>query len=468
LSKEKSKHGDAETVLFSETHEIDGSWMMSVRHLMGNKNFKVFVVTNWIAGSMNVVGYILNLYLRDIGISYVLLGLLFSTMTLVTLIGTLVASYLADNYDRRNLAIITMGINGIALFILSIADSFEIVALGLIIFASSNFTGQGGTEYIYQIIDRKYGGVAISLFTMGTLFGLGPLFAMAILFNIGWTFILIMKVVFFIGSLLYCIIVLIRVFWLESTPIPERERHSSVLHDFISESYRGLKLLVRVFPILVGVMMIDALSDNLYGFSNLFYINETLEFNIGQIFLMILITLAISVPLTLLLGKRFDRRGGKRITLAVYSVMPIALTLLIIAQYVPFIAPPEWIDFLNAAYPGLGVIFSLAFIATAMKTTNDNLWGTVIGAYIQKSLPKADLGKMLGLSTLLVLMIGTIAPIFSGYIYTLYQGVPLLIGAIILNIVILIILVTKNIEPRVNVEELEAELRSPKKDIDEG
>jgi hypothetical protein len=152
----------------------------------------------------------------------------------------------------------------------------------------------------------------------------------------------------------------------------------------------------------------------------------------------------------------------------VYSVMPIALTLLIIAQYVPFIAPPEWIDFLNAAYPGLGVIFSLAFIATAMKTTNDNLWGTVIGAYIQKSLPKADLGKMLGLSTLLVLMIGTIAPIFSGYIYTLYQGVPLLIGAIILNIVILIILVTKNIEPRVNVEELEAELRSPKKDIDEG
>ncbi|TFH04467.1 MAG: MFS transporter [Candidatus Thorarchaeota archaeon] len=460
MNEDKSEDTAAEDAVPSLNQDIDESWTMSVRHLMANRNFKVFVVTNWIAGSLNVLWHIMNLYLRDIGINYVLLGFLFSAMALVTLIGTLVASYLADNYNRRNLAIITMAINGIAMFILSLAASYEIVALGLITLALSNFTGQGGTAYIYQIIDRKYGGVAISLFTMGALFGLGPLFAMAILFNIGWTFILIMRAVFFIGAILCGITVVIRILWLESTPIPERERNTSVIRDFISESYRGLKLLVRVFPILVGVMMIDALSDNLYGFSNLFYINETLEFNIGQIFLMILITLAISVPLTLLLGQRFDKRGGKRITIAVYSVMPIALTLLIVAQYVPFIAPPEWVDFLDIVYPGLGVILSLAFIATAIKTTNDNLWGTVMGAYIQKSLPKADLGKMLGVSALLVLLVGTITPIFSGYIYTLFEGVPLIIGAIILNIVILVILVTKSIEPRVDVLELEAELKS--------
>jgi len=460
LSEERSGHPIAEDIVTSEDQDIDESWAMSVRHLMGNKNFKVFVVTNWIAGSLNVLWQVVNLYLRDIGINYVLLGFLFSAMTLVTLTGTLVASYLADNYDRRNLAIITMAINGLALFILSLAASYEIVALGLITLALSNFTGQGGTAYIYQVIDRKYGGVAISLFTMGTLFGLGPLFAMAILFNIGWPFIMIMRAIFFIGAILFGVTVVIRILWLESTPIPKRKRDSSILRDFLSESYRGLKLLVRVFPILVGVMMIDALSDNLYGFSNLFYVNETLEFNIGQIFLMILITLAISVPLTLLLGKRFDRRGGRRITIAVYSVMPIALTLLIVAQYIPFIAPPEWVAFLDAIYPGLGVILSLAFIAIAIKTTNDNLWGTVMGAYIQKSLPKADLGKMLGLSTLLVLVVGTITPIFSGYIYTLYEGVPLIIGAIILNIVILAILVTKSIEPRIDVEQLEAELKS--------
>jgi len=418
--------------------------------------------------SLNVVWNFLSLFLRDLGIPYLILGILFSSMTIVTLIGTLVASYLADNYNRRNLAIITMVINGIGFLILSFADRIEIVAMGLLTLATSNFTGQGGTAYIYQVIDRKYGGVAVSLFTLGALFGLGPLLAMGIMFNNGWAFIQIMRTIFFIGAVGFLATTIIRLIWLESTPIPERDRNASIIRDFISESKRGLKLLIRVFPIFVAVMMIDALSDNMYGFSSLFYVNETLEFNIGQIFLMMLITLALSVPLTLLLGRSFDKKGGKRITIAVYSVMPLALGLLIIAQYVKYVAPVEWVATLDSIYPGLGVILSLAFIATAMKSTNDNLWATTMGAYIQKSLPRADLGKMLGLSTLLVLLVGTIAPIFSGFIYTYYEGIPLILGAIILNFVILGILATKSIEPRVNIEELEAELRAPKKAIETG
>ncbi len=439
----------------------DISWSQSVKKLMENKNFRVFIITNWIMASLGVVQTFFGLYLRDLGISYILLGTLMSSMTIVTLLGTLVASYLADNYNRRNLAIVTMVFNGLGFFILSFADSFEIVALGLITIATSNFTGQGGTAYIFQVTDRRYGGVAVSLFMLGTLFGLGPLYAMGIMFNSGWQFIAIMRAVFFIGAVAYLITIIIRLIWLESTPIPERERNQSIIRDFILETKRGLKLLFRVFPIFVTIIMIDALSDSMYNFSNLFYVNETLDFNIGQIFLMVLITLGISVPLTLLLGRSFDRKGGKRITIAVYSIMPLALSLLLIAQYVKFIAPQEWVAALDAFYPGLGVILSLAFIATAMKTTNDSLWGTTINAYIQKSLPRADLGKMLGLSTLLVLVIGTIAPIFSGFIYTYYQGVPLILGAIILNLVILAILATKNIEPRLNIDELEVELSHP-------
>ena len=427
---------------------------------MSNRNFKIFVVTNWIVGSLAIIWQVLNLYLRDLGIEYVALGLLYSLMTIVILLGNLVASYLADNYNRRNLAIITMALNGLGFLILAFASSFQMVALGLLIMSTSNFTGQGGTAYIMQIIDRRYGGVAVSLFTLGTIFALGPLFAMALMFNAGWEFIFIMRVVFFVGAILFGATVVIRIIWLESTPIPERERDSSILRDFVSESYRGLKLLLRVFPVLVGVMMIDALSDGFYNFSNLFYVNETLEFNIGQIFLMLLITMIVSVPLTLYLGHRFDKKGGKGITLAVYSVMPIALTLLIIAQYIKYIAPESWVNFLDSIYPGLGVILSVAFIATAIKTTNDNLWRMVLDSYIQKSLPKADIGKMLGLSTLMVLLVGIVSPIFSGIIYSLYEGVPLIVGAILLNIVILIILKTKSIEPRVDILELEAELKA--------
>jgi MFS family permease len=380
-------------------------------------------------------------------------------MTAVTLVGNLVASYLADNYNRRNLAIATMVFNGVGFLVLSFADRIELVAVGLLTMASGSFTSQGGTAYIFQVTDRKYGGVAVSLFTLGALFGLGPLFAMGIMFNTGWEFILIMRAVFFFGAVAFLFTIIIRVIWLDSTPIPERERDSSIIRDFVKESVRGLRLLVRIFPVFILVMMIDALSDSMYGYSNLFYVNETLEFNIGQIFLMMLITLALSVPLTLLLGRAFDKRGGKRITIAVYSVMPIALSLLLIAQNVKYVAPESWVTVLDSIYPGLGVVLSLAFIATAMKTTNDNLWGTTINAYIQKSLPREDLGKMLGLSTLLVLIVGTIAPIFSGLVYTYYEGVPLILGALILNIVILAILETKSIDPRFNVEELEKELK---------
>ncbi len=444
----------------NEAKPIEDSWMASVRYLMSNKNFKVFVVTNWIVGSLAVIWQVLNLYLRDLGIDYIALGFLYSIFTVMLLLGNLVASYLADNFNRRNLAIITMALNGLGYLILAFAESFEIVALGLLTISSSNFTGQGGTAYIMEIIDRKYGGVAVSLFRLGTVFALGPLFAMAIMYNVGWTFIFIMRVVFFVGAILFGSTVVIRILWLESTSIPERERHPSLLRDFISESIRGLKLLLRVFPVLVGVMMIDALSDGFYNFSNLFYVNDTLDFNIGQIFLMLLITMIVSVPLTLILGRRFDKRGGRGITIAVYSVMPIALSLLIIAQYIPYIAPESWVTFLDSVYPGLGVILSLAFIATAIKTTNDSLWQTVLDSYVQKSLPKADIGKMLGLSALMVLLVGIISPIFSGFIYSLYEGVPLIIGAIVLNIVILIVLITKSIEPRVDVLELEKELKA--------
>ena len=451
---------DAPSSQTQEVESIEDSWMGSVRYLMSNKNFKVFVVTNWIVGSLAVIWQVLNLYLRDLGIDYVALGFLYSIFTIMLLLGNLVASYLADNFNRRNLAIITMALNGLGYLILAFAASFETVALGLLTISSSNFTGQGGTAYIMEIIDRKYGGVAVSLFRLGTVFALGPLFAMAIMYNAGLGFVLIMRVVFFVGAILFGSTVVIRILWLESTSIPERERHPSLLRDFISESIRGLKLLLRVFPVLVGVMMIDALSDGFYSFSNLFYVNDTLDFNIGQIFLMLLITMIVSVPLTLILGRRFDKRGGRGITIAVYSVMPIALSLLIIAQYIPYIAPESWVIFLDSAYPGLGVILSLAFIATAIKTTNDTLWGSVLDSYIQKSLPKADIGKMLGLSSLMVLLVGIISPIFSGFIYSLYEGVPLILGAIVLNIVILIILITKSIEPRVDVIELEKELIS--------
>lgn len=462
LEFESIEDADEAKIESKETAGDDGaaiSWFEAVRRTVSNKNFTIFLLTAWIYSSMQVVNRYFPLYLRDVGLAYVLVAVLVSLLTGVSLVGEFVSGYLADNYDRRKLASITMAINGIGYFIIAFSGDILIMAIGFMMFGIASFTSKGGTAYIMEQIDRRHGGVAVSLFTLGTVFGLIPLFAVGVLLNFGMQFLHVMSTMFVISGIAYMICAFIRIIWLDPTdPSKRATKSDSVIRDFISENVRSIKLLARVFPVFITVFCIDALSDTFYGFANLYYVNETLGFGVGDINLMLLLTLIFSIPLTLYLGKLFDKHGGKKLTLIVYSVMPIAIGLLIIAQNVQYVAPTSWLDFADSIYPGLSVLFSLAFIATAIKSINDVLWMSVINTYIQKSLPRQDLGKMLSLTTVFVLSIATIGQIPAGVIYELFRGVPLLFMALSLNFVILYILAARNIEPRVSVEELEKEL----------
>jgi MFS family permease len=456
-SAEEALAPTEEEVVDDPDNAASFTWFQSVRKLVGNKNFAIFLITAWIYSSFNVINRYFNLYLRDIGFTYVVIGVLISFLMAVILVGEFVAGYLADNRDRKNLSAITMAVNGVAFFMLSIAVDLWLVVLAFLTFGLASFTGKGGTAYIMEQMDRRFGGVGVSLFTLGTVFGLVPLFVITVLFGLGWEFVPVMRLFFFGAGVAYVICSLIRIGFLDSTTVSERpDKSKSVLKDLMSENMRGIRLLMRVFPVFVAVLCLDALSDSFYGFANLYYVNETLNFGIGEINLMMLITLLISVPLTLYLGRVFDKHGGRKLTIIVYSVMPLAISMLIVAQYVPYIAPPDWINALDTLYPGLSVVLSLAFIATAIKSINDVLWMLVINTYIQKSLPRKDLGKMLSLTTVFVLSFVALGPIPAGIIYELFQGLPLLYMALGLNIVILIVLLTKSIEPKVSVEELEA------------
>ncbi|MDF1538364.1 MAG: hypothetical protein P1Q69_05635 [Candidatus Thorarchaeota archaeon] len=137
--------------------------------------------------------------------------------------------------------------------------------------------------------------------------------------------------------------------------------------------------------------------------------------------------------------------------------MPVSISLLIVSGYVRYITPNDWIIAVDTIYPRLSIIFSLAFIATAMKSVNDILWLSVLDTYIQKTFPRTELGKMLGLSGVLVMKFLAFGPLLAGIIYTNWQGLPLLAITLIFNIVILVILGTKSLEPRVSVDELETE-----------
>jgi MFS family permease len=390
-----------------------------------------------------------------------MVGVLISLMFVVNIFGTIFSGYIADNYDRRKLSGITMIVNGVAFLILALSTDMLAITISLIIFGLSSFTATAGQAYAMEQVDRRLGGVANSLFTLGTTWGLVPLFLVTILLGMGIGFVVVMQLLLFIAGILYMISALVRLTVLKSLPKPVRaDRKGNILRDFLGENVRGLKLLFRVFPVFVAVISIDAFSDSFYRFASLYYVNETLAFTIGEINLMILVTLIFSVPLTLYLGRVFDKRGGRGVTIAVYAVMPIAVGLLILAQHIPYIAPANWLAVLDAIYPGLSIMFSLAFIATALKSINDTLWFSILGTYILKSLPRQDLGKILSLTMVVVFLFVSIGPIPAGIIYDAWQGLPLLYAVVFLNIIILAVLITKSIEPRVDVEELEKEAQA--------
>jgi len=440
------------------------TWFQSVKHVTKNPNWTLYLITVWIYGAMNVLYQYFNLYFRDIGISYITVGFLTSALIVVRLIGNIVSGYLADNYDRRKLSVFTMAFSGMGYLMLVFVQDILLVALAMIIMGLSAFTGTAGIAYQMQQVDRRFGGVAQSLFNLGASLGLIPLYFIGVLLGAGYGFIYVMQVLLYASAILYFICAAIRAFGLESIPMPKRKNQSgNVLRDFISENVRGLKLLFRVFPIFVAVICIDALSDSFYAFANTYYLNETLNFGLGDINLMFLITLLISLPLTLYLGRFFDKHGGRKVTIAVYAVMPVSISLLIIARFVPYYAPLDWILVVNQVYPGLGVIFTLAFLATAMKTINDTLWWAVLGTYIQKSLPRQDLGKLFSLTAVVILAFVSFGPIPAGWIYTNWQGLPLLFITLIFNIIILIVLLTRSFEPRISVEELEKEFGAEQK-----
>ncbi|MFX1540743.1 MAG: hypothetical protein ACFFBX_08210, partial [Promethearchaeota archaeon] len=159
------------------------------------------------------------------------------------------------------------------------------------------------------------------------------------------------------------------------------------------------------------------------------------------------------IPLSVTVGGFFDRRGSRRAILAVYSVMPITLVLLILAPIFPYWLPIQVVEPLVAMYPILEPLVSTAFIAIAMKQINDILWWTLILTYLRKAIPRSETAKMLSIFFIIVMLAFVITPVPSGILYTYYGALPLLGLTLGINLIILGILVFGNIEPKPIPEE---------------
>jgi MFS family permease len=425
-------------------------FFISVWRVLTYRSYSVYLATSWILGIFAVViqNYIM-LYLRDIFFDYILIGFILAVFMGLNLVTRFLGGYVGDNYNRKWLSVLTMLVSGIGMFVLSFTTALIWILVGIVILTTSELFASGSTSYIYENIPPDQSGLAMGIFQTGSGFGLIGLGLVTWFLGVGTPFITTIQYMLFIGGFCYVLAAIIRsIFLAPAQKIERKNWNGNKLQDFFIQNANALKLLLIILPVFMGILIIDALSDGFYQFVSMFYLNETLAFTIGEISLMLIVVLAFSIPLSVTVGGFFDRRGSRKAILIVYSVMPVSIALLLLAPIFPFWLPLDVTTSLISAFPILEPILSTAFLAMAMKHINDILWWTLILTYLRKAMPRSETAKMLSIFFIVVMLANIFTPIPAGYIYTVYGAIPLLITTLCLNLMIVLILVVGNIEPR--------------------
>lgn len=427
-----------------------GFWS-SLKVILRYRSFSVYLVTSWILGIFGVIiNSYLTLYLRDILFSnYVLVALLLSIYMAMELVMRFLGGYLGDNANRKALSVLTMVVSGLALFVFAFAGDFLWLMIGSVVLAFSTLFASGSTSYIWDNMPREHAGRAMGLFQTSAGFGLLGLALVTWLLGTGMPFVPAVQYIFVLGGACYIVAAVIRqILLVPSKPIPRNNRAASTIRDFFRQNWQAIRYLVTILPVFLTVLIVDALSDGLYGFVSMFYLNEALRFSIGEISLMLIVVLAFSIPLSVTVGGFFDKHGTRRAVTVVYSVMPICLVLLLIAPLVPFWLPVQVVVSLTTAFPILAPIMTTAFLATACKRINDILWWTLIFTYLRRAIPRSETAKMISIFMIILMIAGVVTPLPAAIVYSFLGAVPVLLVTLVLNLVILGVLVFANIEPK--------------------
>ncbi len=441
--KEGSATEDRDSITNAPPHGEDGestegkSVIASLRRVFSWRNYVVYLLTSWTFSALAIMDGFRNLYLRNLGWDFILIGVVASTTGVVAALSRLGGGYIGDNYDRRALSVVAMAVSAAYYFMIGISDAFIIVFIALNTYALTNLAKGGSTAFIMDNIPKSDSGFALSIFNAGKSLGVVTLLVFSALipvFGFGQGFRILYL---FTGiSLLICAVIRERLL-LPAEENRTRERTLSLFRDFLQENANALRHLFSLIPGVFLVVIVDALSDDMFHFGALIYSNEIIGVSISGITIIMLVSLLLIGPLVLKVGRMSDRRGIKRAGTAVYTLMPVSALLLVLASYMTFWAPIELYVLAESLWPGLGAIFTVPFVAIVLKNVNDLLWWVLLITIIQKSLPRTDTAKMLACFWFTVYVVRAIGPLIAGYIFQYSSPVLLFVIVFFMNLLIL-------------------------------
>ncbi len=437
LHKIKEKLDRFEERLY-EIREESPSLLDSLRTIFSWRNYSVYLTTSWVFTAFSYMGAFFNLYLlEELNWEYWLIGAVLSITAAVSAVSRLVGGYVGDVSNRKHLSVIAMLMMAGYNLIMGIFVEFTWIIIALLLFSTMDIFKGGSTAFIMDNIPKKHGGLGISLFSAGRIFGIVTLGAFVVLNTSMENFGESLRLMFLIGGLFLVFSALVRAALLEGKA-PEMKREGiSLIQSFIQDNKRALGLLVKTVPGMLAIVALDAISDALFRFGAYIYIYVEVGIEVPGLILMTILTIIISVPMLLGTGRFSDRRGEKKTALIAYSIMPICAILLLISPSFPYWAPTALINQADLLFAGLGAVFSTPFIALLLKSVNDAVWYLLLLTIIQKNLPRYDTAKILSVFWFVVYLLSSVGPSFGGVVFEYFPQSYLFIVVFLLNIIIL-------------------------------
>lgn len=426
--------------MIADTHRTEHarpSTREALSEVLSWRSYTLFLVTAWMFYAFDIMMAFYNLYLRDLGWGFVLIGILGGVNTIISATARIFGGYIGDIVDRKVLASASMLLGSIFFFITAIFVHPALITLALLIYSSAGLVKSGSSAYIMDNVPREHSGLALSLFSAGKVIGVGSLLIFNVLVTMigfGESF----RLIALAGGLSLLASSVIRMYWLSPSPPPERVRNGSILRDFLSENWSAFRLVLTTIPGAVIIVLLDSISDGLFKFGALLYANESLGISIPGIGTIIIATLLISVPLMLKVGRLADTRGLKRTALMVYGLMPLSASLILIAPVLPVWAPSSMIHAAESLIPGLGSVFTTVFLGILLKYVNDGLWWLLLMTLIRKSLPRTGTSKFLALFWFFVMVLSSVGPFIGGVLFSIGSPSSLFVVSLCINVVILL------------------------------
>lgn len=417
--------------------EKDGNLRESLRAIFSWRNYSVYLITSWTYSGFAVIYSFLTLYLADIGWEFIVIGGVMSVIAGLGALSRFVGGYVGDVTNRKNLAVIAMLMMATYHLIIGLFTDTIFILGAFALYAFTGIAQGGSSAFIMDNIPREHSGLALSLFRMGSSFGILTLLVFGALVPIPELFASGFRAIYLFSGIILLLCAIGRAIYLEGGSQNGRKREKSIWRDFLSENRNAVRLIKTAMPAVLAIVVLDGLSDSIFQFGAVLYTGTVLNYQIGEINVMLLAPLVLSIPLLFKVGRMSDIMGMKRTTILVYSVMPVSAILLFVAPTFEFWVPSAIVDLADSLVPGLRILLTTPFLALMLKYTNDILWGLVLLTMVQKSMPQTDTAKVLAVFWSIVNIIASIGPLIGGAIFEFLDAPLLFALVVVVNIVIL-------------------------------